>query len=184
MPIPLRFVKEIHSRLAVRYGSAWRNKWAEVPQEALEADWADQLDGMAPEGIRKALASLPAEFPPTAPAFRALGSIREESRPIPALPAPDPAGLLRIARSIAPVLGRMAPQSEWMAKLERDFKAGTASAARRSHYAIAMMNGYYGNLQQAADVDFTPISAASLPPGMRAMAPAQPSKMYTSDTEE
>ena len=38
MPLPLRFVKEIHARLAVRYGSAWVSKWAGVDQEAIEAD--------------------------------------------------------------------------------------------------------------------------------------------------
>ena len=71
--LPLHYVKEIHSRLAVRYGSAWRTKWAEVPQDLLEADWAQVLDGMKPEQIKAALANLPDDFPPTCTAFRKIG---------------------------------------------------------------------------------------------------------------
>jgi hypothetical protein len=73
--LPLHYVKEIHSRLAVRYGSAWRTKWAEVPIEALEADWAQVLDGMKPEQIKAALANLPDDFPPTCTAFRKAGEL-------------------------------------------------------------------------------------------------------------
>lgn len=167
MPMSLRYVKEIHSRLSVRYGSLWRAKWDGVPTEAIEADWADQLDGMQPVNISKALASLPPEFPPTASAFRLMGTIREESAPMQALPAPDPVGLKRIAQSLAPGVNNQEPPREWMALLERDVKAGTASKARISHYNIAMANGYYGNLPQADGGDFTPIPAESLPPGMR-----------------
>ena len=71
--LSLRYVKEIHSRLAVRYGSAWRAKWDGLPMEAIEADWADQLDGMTPPEIKAALANLPHDFPPIASAFRKLG---------------------------------------------------------------------------------------------------------------
>lgn len=90
MSLPLRFVKEIHSRLQVRYGSAWTTKWAGIDQEAIEADWSEQLSGMSPESIRKALASLPPDYPPTCTAFRALGAIREESEAFKALPFPKP----------------------------------------------------------------------------------------------
>ena len=73
MPLPLHYVKEIHSRLAVRYGSAWRAKWEGLDQKAVELDWAEQLDGMQPAHIKAALASLPNDFPPTCTAFRDLG---------------------------------------------------------------------------------------------------------------
>lgn len=73
MAMSLRFVKEIHSRLAARYGSAWRAKWDGVPMCAIEADWAEQLDGMKPEQIKAALAHLPDDFPPTCTAFRKAG---------------------------------------------------------------------------------------------------------------
>ena len=73
MALSLRFVKEIHARLSIRYGTAWSSKWAGLEMEAIEADWADQLDGMKPDHIRAALANLPDDFPPTCTAFRKLG---------------------------------------------------------------------------------------------------------------
>ena len=142
MAMSLRYVKEIHSRLAVRYGSSWKSKWAEVPIELLEADWADQLDGMQPESIKKALASLPPDYPPTAPAFRALGAIRHESAPLKAIDyTPDPA--IAAAALGAMHASDMPAPREWMAKLDRDVRAGNASAARKAHHKIATSNGYY-----------------------------------------
>lgn len=73
MPLPLPYVERIHQRLMVRYGSSWSSKWAGVDQAAIQADWAEQLDGMTPEAIRAALANLPPEFPPTCAQFRRLG---------------------------------------------------------------------------------------------------------------
>lgn len=81
MPYPLRFVKEIHARLMVRYGSAWATKWAGVDQAALEADWAEVLDGMPTDAVKAALANLPADFPPTATMFRKLGEQHANSMP-------------------------------------------------------------------------------------------------------
>ena len=168
MPLPLRYVEEIHARLQVRYGSSWTTKWAGVDQAAIVADWADQLDGMKPEGIKKALASLPVDFPPTAPGFRVLGMIRDEAAPAIALPPPDPVGLKRIAASLSPIVNHQEPPSEWMARLQRDVLAGNASAARVRHYRIAEENGYYGNVAAASMGDFTPPPESSLPPEMRA----------------
>lgn len=170
MPLNLRFVKEIHARLAVRYGTAWSAKWAGLSVEAIEADWADQLDGMKPEGIRKALQSLPVEFPPTAPGFRALGVIREDASPLIALPPPDLVGLRRIAQSLAPIVNHQEQPSEWMARLDRDVKDGNASRARIEHHRIATANGYYGNTTGATMGDFVPPPESSLPPDMRAAA--------------
>jgi hypothetical protein len=89
MPLSSRFVDEIHMRLAVRYGSAWLAKWQGVEIAAVKADWAEQLDGMRPENIRKALDNLPPDFPPTCTAFRSLGVIRHEAEEFKALPAPE-----------------------------------------------------------------------------------------------
>lgn len=87
--LPLAYVKRIHQLLAVRYGSMWESKWAGIDQRAVQLDWAEQLDGMTLASIKKAIASLPDEYPPTCTAFRALGVIREEHRPPPPmLPAP------------------------------------------------------------------------------------------------
>lgn len=142
MAMSLRYVKEIHSRLSVRYGSLWRAKWDGIPMKAVEADWAEELDGMQPESIRKALESLPADFPPTAPAFRALGAIRHESATFQAIDyTPDPA-VAKVALEAMHVTGMPTP-SEWMMMLDRDVKAGTASPARKRHHAIATENGYY-----------------------------------------
>lgn len=142
MAMSLRYVREIHSRMSVRYGSQWRAKWDGVPLEAIEADWAGQLDGMQPESIRKALESLPPDFPPTAPAFRALGAIRHEAAALPAIDyTPDPA--IAAAALGAMHASDMPAPREWMAQLDRDVKAGTASPARKRHHAIATENGYY-----------------------------------------
>lgn len=142
MPMPLRFVKEIHSRLQVRYGSTWTTKWAGLDQEAIEADWADQLDGMQPESIRKALASLPPDYPPTAPAFRVLGAIRREADTLKAIDYETDPVVAKVALEAMHVTGMPTPR-EWMAMLGRDVKAGTASPARKRHHAIATENGYY-----------------------------------------
>lgn len=144
MPLPLPYVERIHQRLLVRYGSAWSSKWAGVDQDAIQADWAEQLDGMSLDGIKKALESLPPDFPPTAPAFRALGVIREESKPMPALPAPDPVGAKRVAEAMT-FKGDTETPAQWMQRLKRDCEAGNASSARKRHYAIAVANGYYGD---------------------------------------
>ena len=142
MAMSLRYVREIHSRLSVRYGSLWRAKWEGVPMEAIEADWSEQLDGMQPDSIKKALASLPPEFPPTAPAFRVLGAIRHEAEPFKAIDyTPDPA-IAKAALDAMAVYGKPTPR-EWMAQLDRDVKAGTASQARKCHHKIATENGYY-----------------------------------------
>lgn len=77
MPLPLRYVEEIHARLAVRYGSAWTTKWAGLDQADIVSDWAEQLDGMQPAGIKAALANLPHDFPPTCTAFRKLGELHQ-----------------------------------------------------------------------------------------------------------
>ena len=106
MSLNLRFVKEIHARLSVRFGTSWSAKWAGLDMAAIEADWAEQLDGMTPTGIRQALANLPHDFPPTATAFRALGVIREEREEFKALPAPavDAASARKVRDYIRSVL--------------------------------------------------------------------------------
>ena len=146
MPLALRWVDEIMARLAVRYGSRWSSLWQGLDPGLVRDDWAEQLDGMAPESIRKALDSLPEDFPPTATAFRKAGAIRHESRPLPALPAPDPEGAKRLAETVSAtsILGET--PREWMLRLYRDVQAGTASRSRQAHYKIAVSNGYYGEV--------------------------------------
>jgi hypothetical protein len=104
----LDYVEKIHRRLLTRYGARWVSLWSGIEQRDIQADWAQQLDGMSPASIKKALASLPADFPPTCTAFRLLGVIREESASPPALQAPEnfnsPAALearARLAKMLA-----------------------------------------------------------------------------------
>lgn len=104
MPLPLPYVERIHQRLLVRYGSAWVSKWAGVDQAAIQADWAEVLDGMKPEAIKAALANLPEDFPPTATAFRRLG---ETHTP------PDAREVLRLRDE----RGGVAPSPEVLARL-------------------------------------------------------------------
>lgn len=141
MPLNSRFVKEIHARLLVRYGSAWLSKWAGVDQEAIEADWAEQLDGMQPASIRKALESLPHDFPPTAPAFRALGLLRDEASSIPALNVtPDPA-VAKAALAAMHIVGKPTP-AEYMARMWARKDAGEKlTAGQRGFLASACRPG-------------------------------------------
>ena len=67
MPLPLQYVERIHQRLMVRYGSAWVSKWAGVDQSAIQADWAEQLDGMTPDQIKAALTEVLAAVTDSAP---------------------------------------------------------------------------------------------------------------------
>lgn len=181
--LPLRYVKEIHGRLAVRYGSAWRAKWDGVPMEAVEADWSAQLAGMQPANISKALASLPAEFPPTAAGFRALGSIPDEHKPAPQLPPPDPAGMKRIASELQASRTGMPTPSEWMQQLRRDVEAGNASRARIEHYRIAVSNGYYGGATVEDVGGFRPIPKERWPESMQ-FPPVAPARAFQPTTSE
>lgn len=170
MPLPLPYVERIHQRLAVRYGSAWVSKWAGIDQAAIQADWAEQLDGMQPANIRKALDNLPPEFPPTAVAFRALGVINDEHKPAPQLPPPDPAGMKRIASALGAGINSQESPSEWMERLRRDVEAGNASRARKEHYRIAVANGYYGGATVEQVGSFNPIPRDRWPEAMQSEA--------------
>ncbi len=87
MPLPIDWVDRIFVRLLVRYGSEWLRRWEGVPEDALKADWAEQLDGLdrSPDRIRYALEHLP-ERPPTVTEFRATCNRRPEQTTL-ALPA-------------------------------------------------------------------------------------------------
>jgi len=167
MPLPFPFVERIHQRLQVRYGSAWVAKWAGIDQAEIQADWADALDGMSVESIRKAFESLPPDFPPTATAFRALGHIPEERQPAPQLPPPDPVGMKRIAGALGSVVNHQETPAEWMQRLRRDVEAGNASRARKEHYRIAVANGYYGGQTVEQVGEFRPIPRENWPEAMQ-----------------
>jgi len=165
MPLPLRYVDEIHARLAIRYGSAWTAKWSGLDERLIKADWSEQLDNMAPESIRKALDFLPDDFPPTATAFRKLGAIRTESVTAPALPAPDPVGMKRVAGEMARLVHSQRSivqgAADCFARLRQLEREGRLSPAqrdflRRANFKAAPVSG-----------DFSAIEEELLPEGMQ-----------------
>ena len=137
MELHRRFVDEIHARLLVRYGSKWLNLWAGVPEEAIKADWSEQLAAVTPAGVRFALDNLPDEYPPTVGAFRAL--CLTQQRPelqAPALPAPAPAepGLFdMLLENITLVAAGLLALVAWglIGALNRDLAATRISDATR-----------------------------------------------------
>jgi hypothetical protein len=74
MALPDSWLDHLFGRLAVRYGDAWLRKWDGVQMSAVRADWAQVLDGVNGDAIAYGLQYLPAEYPPTAAAFKALCS--------------------------------------------------------------------------------------------------------------
>ena len=166
--LPLPYVKEIHRLLQVRYGSRWVSLWVGIEQSDIQADWAQQLDGMSPEGIKYALANLPPDFPPTVTAFRMLGNRRPDPvvLALPPLPSsPDEAR--KIAAAVRTMSGKPTP-AEYMAGLWARRDAGeTLSFAmhdflKRAERSHAHVVGQIG--------DYTPIPQSALPPGMRGAA--------------
>lgn len=73
-PLPLPWVQRILEKLTVRYGSAFRARYAGVDEQLVWADWAEVLAGLQhrPEAIAHGLGLLPPDHPPTATAFRDL----------------------------------------------------------------------------------------------------------------
>ena len=66
--------KTIIARLQLAYGKTFTDKWQDVPQDALIADWAQRLGAYAgdDEAVAYALEHLPPSFPPTAMEFAEL----------------------------------------------------------------------------------------------------------------
>lgn len=93
--------KTIIARLQLAYGKTFTDKWQDVPQDALIADWAQRLGAYASddEAVAYALEHLPPAFPPTAMEFAELcerGAMyrrqrerKELQREFDALVAPD-----------------------------------------------------------------------------------------------
>jgi hypothetical protein len=90
-----RWVDALFARLLARYGDAWTRKWEGIPEDALKADWCDQLASVVssrPKAVTHALNNLPADFPPNSEQFRKLCTGFPEYIPALASPAvkPDP----------------------------------------------------------------------------------------------
>lgn len=74
MSLPKPWVERIFAKLTLTYGRDFLSRWEGLDMEAVQADWAHELQAYAqnPEAIKKALQSLPEGKPPTVLEFRAL----------------------------------------------------------------------------------------------------------------
>jgi len=72
--LPAAWVERIFTKLTVRYGTAFRARYAGVDEQLLRDDWAEQLAGLRqhPDAIAYALNNLPAERAPNVAEFRVL----------------------------------------------------------------------------------------------------------------
>lgn len=75
-PLPASWVDAIFSKLAVRYGTAFTERWRDVDVTLVKADWAEQLAGFKdkPECISYALENLPPVKAPTVSEFRTVAN--------------------------------------------------------------------------------------------------------------
>lgn len=120
------WVDRIHARILVRYGAAWLRMWEGIDQEAVKADWAEELDGVSADSLSYALDHLPPERPPTVAQFKAL-ALNRVPNALPALPAPkaDPQRVAQIVGGIKRPDGWRHPK-QWA----RDLLARRASGDR------------------------------------------------------
>lgn len=88
-PVFPLWVDKLFARLLVRYGDAWTRKWEGIPEDAVKADWLEQLGPVfrnRPKAIAHALDNLPPDFPPNSEQFRKMCTGFPEM--LPALAAP------------------------------------------------------------------------------------------------
>lgn len=118
------WVDRIHARILVRYGAAWLRMWEGIDQEAVKADWAEELDGLSADSLAYALDHLPPDRPPTVAQFKAIALARVPAA-APALPAPkaDPARVAEIVSGIARPAGYRHPK-QWARDLLDRQKSG------------------------------------------------------------
>ena len=165
MPLPLHCVKEIHNLLQVRYGARWVSLWVGIEQRDIQADWAQQLDGMSRAGREYALANLPPDFPPTATAFRALGNRRPDPVVLSLPPPPSsPDAARKIAAAVRTMIGKPTP-AQYMAGLWARLDAGEPMSAAMRDFLSRAERSYSHKV--SAPSDFTPVPAHVLPRGMR-----------------
>ena len=139
MALDERCVNAIHARLLVRYGTRWVSMWSGIPEEAVKADWANELHGLGGDAISHALEHLPPEFPPTVLQFKALALRRTEPK-LPALPAPkpDPEKVAEIVASVKQIT-RGSPGRDWAHRLrEREERGEPLSHAQRTMWRAAL----------------------------------------------
>jgi hypothetical protein len=141
--------------------------------DEVKANWANELGRFKdrPEAIAYALENLPAEQPPTVLQFRALCAAAPVAYEAPALPAPDPQGLRRIADALRLALADHQAKpltlraKECLDRLQARVDDGTASVAQRDFLRRARAG--LGIVDVGAIGDFTPIPRSYWPAGMQ-----------------
>ena len=140
MALESRWVDAIHARLLVRYGTRWVSMWSGIPEEAVKADWANELHGLGGDAIQHAMEHLPPEFPPTVSQFKSIALGRKEP-PLVALPAPkaDPAVVAKAVASVK-VIGTGCVGKEWAERLRAREESGERlSQAQRQMWRDALL---------------------------------------------
>lgn len=141
MPMPAHYVDRIFTRLMVRYGSEWLRKWEGVPEDAVKADWADQLDGFErrPDCIRYALEHLP-ERAPSVTEFRAIcNRMSEPAAPRLEAPKADPARVAREVAKMQAAKDAIRQAKDWAYRLQASERAGERlSKAQRDMWRAAL----------------------------------------------
>ena len=176
MSLPAAWVEKIFEKLTVTYGHQFLGRWSGLDLEAVKADWAHELARFQqnPKALAYALENLPAGDPPTVLEFRAICNRRPDD-PGPALPAPDPAGLKRVAGALAGLeiaQKSVAQHAEEcfanLRQLEREerLSAGQRDFLNRAHYGLPETVQSIG--------EFAPVPDELLPPEMRKTPPAEP----------
>ncbi len=70
MAIDLKWIDLIWMRCATVYGQSWLRQWDGLDIALVKSQWAQELDGVTPEGIAHGLRHLPRDWPPNAIQFR------------------------------------------------------------------------------------------------------------------
>jgi hypothetical protein len=90
MTLQRKWVDAIFTKLTVRYGKAFLNRWEGVDIELVKADWAHELGDFndSPDAIKYALEYMDPAKPPTAAMFKELAR-RAPAKEMPVLEAPE-----------------------------------------------------------------------------------------------
>ena len=169
MPLPSSWADALIARISVRYGAQFRRQYEGLDDSAVSADWAEVMEGVTPDEIKHGLSVLPADWPPNAMQFRAMCKSRPDTS-MPALPAPNPAGLKRLAETLAPLrnIGRSSFDDLLAHHRGRRDRGEPMSAAQRAWLAAAEDKAAGGGSSEADPMgSFCPPPEHTLPPGMR-----------------
>lgn len=168
MALSSQLVDVIFGRMLARYGQAWLAKWAQVPLNAVRADWAEQLEGFGVIAVNHGLMNLPEDYVPNAAQFRKLCLGRPEPMPLAIEgPKPDPVRVAELlAQAQAQLAARTAKPLQWAYDLqEREKRSEDLTPAQRQAWRDALTT------QSAVDIlCFRNIDPECLPPAMRPAA--------------